>query len=253
MAGAPEVVAVIPARYASVRLPGKPLQDIGGKPMIRHVCERAGLARLVSRVVVATDHPAIEEAVRKFGCEVVMTPEELPSGTDRVACVAQSFDGDPLLVNVQGDEPMIRPETIDAAVRPLLEDTSIPVGTIASSALRAEDMTNPDVVKVVIRLDGDALYFSRSPVPHTRDGNSPAAAYRHIGLYVYRKSFLEKFMSWRPTPLEKAERLEQLRILEHGYAIRVSITASSTVAVDTPADLEVVRRLMARQSTGGTR
>jgi 3-deoxy-manno-octulosonate cytidylyltransferase (CMP-KDO synthetase) len=248
MAAEPEVIAVIPARFASVRLPGKPLLDIAGKPMIRHVCERAALSRLVTRVVVATDHPSIEEVVRKFGVEAVMTPPGLPSGTDRVAHAARSLQGDPILVNVQGDEPLISPETIDAAVRTLVGDRSVSVGTVASSALGPGEMQNPDIVKVVMDLNGNALYFSRAPVPYIRGEGSAAAVYRHIGLYAYRKSFLEEFTAWAPTPLEEAERLEQLRILEHGRSIRVTVTASAAVAVDTPADLELVRALMAKQT-----
>lgn len=241
------IIAVIPARYASSRLPAKPLLQIAGKPMIRHVWERVRRSRLVTRVVVATDHPDIMAAVGEFGGEAVMTPPELPSGTDRVAHAARTFPGNPILVNVQGDEPMILPETIDAAVKPLIEDPSIPVGTIASSPLRPEDMNNPDVVKVVLALNGDALYFSRAPVPHSRDGHLSAAAFRHIGLYVYRKEFLGRFVSWEPTPLEKSEKLEQLRILEHGYPIRVSVTQAGSVAVDTRDDLEAVRKLMAQE------
>ena len=251
MAAAPDIIAVIPARYESVRLPGKPLADIGGKPMIRHVFERAKEATLVSRVVVATDHEAIASAVREFGGEAAMTPSGLRSGTDRIAFFAKSLAGNPVLVNVQGDEPFVTGAMIDAAVRPLLDDPSVVAGTLAApmpggkSGARpgggSDELSDPSVVKVAVALNGDALYFSRSPIPYNREGG-PCTVYRHFGLYAYRKDFLSMVASWEPTPLETAEKLEQLRILEHGYRIRVTVGEYETVSVDTPEDLARARK-----------
>lgn len=243
MSGAsPAVIAVIPARHASTRLPGKPLADIGGKPMVRHVAERASEASLVGRVVVAADHPAVAAAASAAGVEAVMTPPELPSGTDRIAHVARTIPGEAVVVNVQGDEPFVSGAMIDAAVRPLLEDPAVEAATVAAPLPPGDPaMTDPSVVKVAIALDGNALYFSRSPIPFNRDGGA-VPAYRHFGIYAYRKRFLLEFASWAPTPLETAERLEQLRILEHGRAIRVTVGEFESVAVDTPEDLARARK-----------
>jgi 3-deoxy-manno-octulosonate cytidylyltransferase (CMP-KDO synthetase) len=242
----PDIIAVIPARYASVRLPGKAMADIGGKPMIRHVVERAAHSRLLTRVIVATDHEAIAAAAGDGGGEAMMTPAELPSGTDRVAFVADSLPGNPVLVNIQGDEPFISPGMIDDAVGIFLDGPPVSAATLASRVDNPSDFRNPDVVKVAIALNGDALYFSRSPIPFDRDGPG-AAWHRHIGIYVYRKDFLKIFSSWEPTPLERSEKLEQLRILEHGHRIRVSVGAYETLPVDTQADLEKARALYRTQ------
>jgi 3-deoxy-manno-octulosonate cytidylyltransferase (CMP-KDO synthetase) len=240
-AHAPGVIAVIPARHASVRLPGKPLADIGGKPMVLHVAVRALEASLVSRVVVVTDHEAIASAVRAAGVEAVMTPAELRSGTDRIAWFAKSLPGNPVVLNVQGDEPFAPPAMIDAAARPLIDDPSVVAGTVAAPVTDEADLRNPAVVKVALALNGDALYFSRSPIPFNRDGG-PCAVYRHFGVYAYRKDFLLQIASWEPTPLETAEKLEQLRILEHGMKIRVAVGDFESVSVDTPEDLARARK-----------
>lgn len=235
-------VAVIPARYASSRLPGKPLVDIAGKPMIEHVYRRAAMARLVDGVLVATDHPGIFEAVRAFGGEVVMTSPDHPSGTDRIAEAARGLDCE-IIVNVQGDEPLLDPNEIDAVVEPLRADPTLMMSTLATPLRDRADIENPNIVKVVISPRGRALYFSRCPIPYYRSGAGPH--YKHIGLYGYRKSFVMEYAALEPTPLEKAEALEQLRVLEHGHSIYVAISQHDAVSVDTPEDLERVRALMA--------
>jgi 3-deoxy-manno-octulosonate cytidylyltransferase (CMP-KDO synthetase) len=230
-------IAVIPARWASARFPGKPLADLWGKPLIQHAYERTRQARLIERVVVATDDERIAAAARSFGAEVEMTRSDHPSGTDRVAEVAARVEGE-LFVNVQGDEPLIDPAAVDAAVAPLSEDEAIPMGTLCCPVDRMEDLADPNVVKVVVDKDGFALYFSRLPIPFVRDQSADASRHRHIGLYVYRRDFLLKLGGLEPTPLERAERLEQLRALEHGYRIRVVAVPRASPGVDTPADLE---------------
>ena len=243
-----KVTVVIPARYASTRFPGKPLQDILGRPMIRHVYERAAQAACVDRVIVATDDRRIREAIEKFGGEVQMTRADHPTGTDRLAEVAGRIESE-LVVNVQGDEPLIDPRMIDLAVAPLLADADIPMGTLKSPIASSADFLNPNVVKVVTDLNGFALYFSRSPVPHDRDPAHPCALpdpppCKHIGLYVYRRDFLMLYPDLPPTPLENLEKLEQLRALEHGYRIRVVETDLVSQGVDTPADLARVAAIL---------
>jgi 3-deoxy-manno-octulosonate cytidylyltransferase (CMP-KDO synthetase) len=228
---------VIPARYASTRFPGKPLARLWGKPLIQHVYERAGRSRLCQRAIVATDDERIAAAARAFGAEVSMTRPDHPSGTDRSAEVAETLDSD-LIVNVQGDEPLVDPAAIDAAVAPLAADSEIPMGTLCAPLERIEDLANPNVVKVVLDQAGFALYFSRLPIPFVRDAGVRVERYRHIGLYVYRREFLLKLATLPPTPLEQAERLEQLRVLEHGHRLRVVVVGSASPGVDTPQDLE---------------
>jgi 3-deoxy-manno-octulosonate cytidylyltransferase (CMP-KDO synthetase) len=236
-----QVVAVIPARYASTRFPGKPLALIQGKPMIQWVYERTCQARLVDRVIVATDDQRIADAVAAFSGEYCMTSADHPTGTDRLAEVAGKLDAE-LIVNVQGDEPLIDPEMIDQAIRPLLEDATIEMGTLAARILHAEEYHNPNVVKVVCDRKGFALYFSRAPIPCERDRTAHVAAagltaWKHIGLYVYRRDFLLRFAGLPETGLERLEKLEQLRALEHGVPIRVVETAGTSIGVDTPEDL----------------
>ncbi len=245
------VTAIIPARYASTRFPGKPLADILGKPMIQWVYERTALCSAVHQVIVATDDERISRAVEAFGGQVQMTRSDHPTGTDRLAEIAGRIETD-LVVNVQGDEPLIDPRMIEQAVAPLLLDPDIPMGTLMAPIASAEDFFNPNVVKVVVDSRGFALYFSRAPIPCPRDlpvdaalsAHTPAA-YRHIGLYVYRRDFLLRFPHLPATPLEALEKLEQLRALEHGYRIRVAATTLTSHGVDTPADLERVRLLAA--------
>lgn len=250
---APRVVAVIPARYASSRLPGKPLAPIAGKPMIQHVVERASQARLVDDVIVATDDGRILEAVRAFGGRAVMTPVECPSGSDRIALVARDLPSTEIIVNIQGDEPVIPPAMIDEAIAPLLADPSIPVGTLVTRCRTAEEFHDPNVVKVTLDRNGRCLYFSRSPIPFGRDRTpedllAHVPVYRHIGLYVYRREFLLRYAAMAPTALEQAEKLEQLRILENGFLIHAACTEHTSIAVDTPADLRRVQDTLNRTS-----
>lgn len=238
------VVAIIPARYHATRLPGKPLALIAGRPMIEHVYRRALQARLVAAVLVATDDPRVADAVDAFGGTAVMTRADHPSGTDRLAEVAAHLECD-VVANVQGDEPLLDPASVDAAIAPCLNDPQVVISTLRTP-LPASDAGNPNVVKVVVDLKGDALYFSRSPVPYVRPGHPPAQAWRHLGLYVYRRETLLALAQFRPTPLEQAEGLEQLRALEHGLAIRTVETQTTAPSVDTPDDLALVRELLTK-------
>ena len=217
---------------------------IGDKPMVQHVYERACLVRGVDRALVATDDARIAAAVRGFGGEVVMTRASHPSGTDRIAEVAAGLTAE-VVVNVQGDLPFLDPDMVDAAIAPLQADEALPMATVKTAIRSAAEMENPNVVKVVTAQNGDALYFSRSPLPYWRDGAGDARGFRHIGLYVYRREFLLRFARLAPTPLERAEKLEQLRALEWGYRIRVAETDWHGVEVDTPEDLERARALAA--------
>ena len=237
-------VAIIPARYHSSRLPGKALADIGGRPMIEHVYRRAAAASLVDAVLVATDDDRIRAVVEGFGGTAWMTRPDHRTGTDRLAEVAASLPCE-LVVNVQGDEPLLAPEAIDEAVGPLLDDASLQMATLCRT-LEAHEFEDPNVVKVVRDREGFALYFSRAPIPHQRVAGATAPrGSKHVGLYVYRREFLIRLAALPPTPLETSESLEQLRALEHGYRIRVVESAHESVGVDTPADLERVRRLVA--------
>lgn len=235
-----EAVIIIPARYGSTRFPGKPLAELWGKPLIRHVWERARRAERCHRVIIATDDDRIAAAARGFGAEVAMTRGDHASGTDRAAEVAAGLSAE-LVVNVQGDEPLVEPAAIDAAVAPLADDPTISMGTLCSPVESVGDLANPNVVKVVVDGAGFALYFSRLPIPFVRDDRAEVRRYRHIGLYVYRREFLLELAGLPPTPLEQAEKLEQLRALEHGYRIRVVQVASASPGVDTPEDLERLR------------
>jgi 3-deoxy-manno-octulosonate cytidylyltransferase (CMP-KDO synthetase) len=251
------VVAIIPARYGSTRFPGKPLADIGGKPMIQHVYESASKAPELDRVVVATDDRRVEQAVRSFGGEVMMTSKHHASGTDRLAEVARKIRAD-WLVNVQGDLPFIHSDTIMRAIRPLRRDRTIPMGTVCTAIYEEEEWRNANIVKVLTDRAGFALYFSRSPIPYVRNsvvdryhkktrGDRRVWGYRHLGLYVYRRDFLLKFARLRPTALERIESLEQLRALENGYRIYVAEVDESGVEVDTPADLKKAERYLKAQ------
>ncbi len=236
-------IGVIPARYGSKRFEGKVLADLGGKPMIQHVYERARQASFLDRVLVATDDERIRDAVSSFGGDAVMTSPHHPSGTDRVGEAVKDIDVE-VVVNIQGDEPLIEPSAIDTVIVPLFDDRSIPMATLIRIISDTRDMENPNVVKVVMDRDGFALYFSRSTIPHSRDeGKYPVCG--HIGIYAYQKSFLLEFIKLEPTPLERIERLEQLRALENGYRIKV-ITVENYlgVGVDTPQDLRKVRRFL---------
>ncbi len=247
------IIAVIPARYGSTRFPGKSLALIRDKPMIQWVYERTKKSSLVTRVIVATDDDRISKAVKNFGGEALMTSHAHPTGTDRIAEVAQTLDCD-LIVNVQGDEPLIRPEMIDEAVAPLVNDASIPMGTLCRKIDDRNEAFDPNVVKVVLDGKGFALYFSRAPIPWDRDRwagkdslkELPLAGtmYKHIGLYVYRRDFLLNFARMPQTALEAVEKLEQLRALEAGYRIKAVITEHESFGVDIPGDLgKILNRL----------
>lgn len=257
----PRIIGMIPARLASTRLPGKVLLDIAGKPMVQHVYERACQAQHLSDVVVATDSPEVFEAVCGFGGMAVMTSADHASGTDRLAEVARQTECD-LVVNLQGDEPLLQPEIIDAAVEPFLAEEGLRLGTIATPIHTAEEHEQPSAVKVVVDQRGFALYFSRCPIPCFRldpgvqmDATAPRVhpvsglhPLKHIGLYVYTKETLLWMASLPRTPLEITESLEQLRALENGCPIRVVEVDYSPVGVDTPEDLGRVRELMAGQA-----
>ncbi len=239
------VAVVIPARYASTRLPAKPLHLISGKPLIQHVWERCIKARGIGKVIVATDDPRIAEAATAFGAEVAMTSKKHRSGTDRVAEVARSLRGFSHIINVQGDEPLIDPKLVSKLAATLTQDRTIEMITAASVFAPGEDVTNPNVVKVVLNRTGDALYFSRSAIPHLRENGSPQKFFRHQGLYGYSMKFLLQFVKWKPGVLEQAEMLEQLRALENGARIRVLVTRETAISVDTPADVAIVEKLLA--------
>jgi len=239
-----DIVAVIPARYASVRFPGKPLAMIMGKTMIERVYLRVSACPGVSRVFVATDDTRIMQAVESFGGDAIMTSSHHHSGTDRVAEAVDSLGGD-LILNVQGDEPLVEPEMMTLALEPLIEDTSIPMASLKTPLTDPEEWGNPNVVKVVTDTRGFALYFSRAPIPFRRDaGEEPVARFKHIGLYAYRRDTLIELAKLPPTPLELSEKLEQLRALENGYRIAVPTTDRSPIGVDTPADLAKVCKQM---------
>jgi 3-deoxy-manno-octulosonate cytidylyltransferase (CMP-KDO synthetase) len=240
------VIAVIPARYGSTRFPGKSLVSIKGKPMIQWVYERTRLSRLIDRVVVATDDERILGAVTAFGGEAVMTSAYHQTGTDRIAEVARELDCD-IVVNVQGDEPLIQPEMIDQAVRPLVDDASIPMGTVCRKIEHRDEAFDPNVVKVVFDQNSFALYFSRAPIPWDRDHWSgketfaemalAGTMYKHIGLYAYRREFLLAYAALPQTSHEASEKLEQLRALDHGHKIKVVVTPYESFGVDIPDDL----------------
>jgi len=249
-----KILGVIPARYASSRFPGKALARIGQKTMLQHVYERVSLARYLTNVIIATDDQRILEEARRFGGLARMTRPDHLSGTDRVAEVASS-DAAEWIVNVQGDEPFIDPGAIDAAILPLLDEPSIPMGTLKKRIEDPHEIEDPNVVKVVTDRFENAIYFSRSTIPYTRDkveerAKSRPAHFKHIGLYVYRRDFLLRYPELPVGPLEKAERLEQLRALENGHKIRVVETEYESVGVDTPADLERVTKLFETSLAG---
>ena len=234
-----KVVAVIPARWASVRFPGKPLALLAGKPVIVHVCEQAKKAKHVQRIIVATDDPRIADVVTAAGFEARLTRADHVNGTSRIAEVAASLSAD-IIVNVQGDEPRIEPELIDLAIEALIKaGPSVPVSTVASPFMPGEDVNDPNLVKVAVGAHGRALYFSRSRIPFHRVGATNAVEpLKHVGLYVYRREFLPIFLALAPTPLELTEQLEQLRVLENGHAIAVAIGNARFHGVDTPQQLE---------------
>lgn len=240
-----KVLCVIPARYASTRLPGKPLALIAGKPMIQHVYERAARAAIPSEVVVATDSELVAEAVRNFGGKVMMTSPEHPSGTDRLAEVALSYGDADVIVNVQGDEPMIPPEIIDRLAQAFEDNEDLNMATL-KTVMDEADYNNPNAVKVVTDQNGYALYFSRSLLPYPRNKTADFKVYKHVGIYAYRRSFLLSYAAYEPTPLEQIECLEQLRVLENGERIKVLECKFKGIGIDTPEDLAAINALFIR-------
>jgi 3-deoxy-manno-octulosonate cytidylyltransferase (CMP-KDO synthetase) len=237
-------IAVIPARYDASRLPGKALADIGGRPMIEHVYRRTASARSIQSVIVATDDERIFRVVHAFGGVARMTSPSHQSGTDRIAEIASGLDA-AVIVNVQGDEPLIEPEMIDEAVAPFSADSTLMMSTLRRRIEDEAERHNPNVTKVVVDRHDCALYFSRAPIPFVRSGSPAATAWRHIGLYAYRRECLLRLAALPPTAMEKSEALEQLRALEHGIRIKAIETKYDSLGVDTPEDLEHVRRLLA--------
>lgn len=236
-----KVLCVIPARYASTRLPGKPLADIHGKPMVQRVAERASLARRPAEVLVATDHEAVFAAVKSFGGNAMMTDKGHATGTDRLAEVARAYEGFDLIVNVQGDEPLIDPDIIDRLSDMFIGDENLQMATVMTP-LEGRERETPNNVKVVTDKNGYALYFSRSLIPFPR-AEKAAPVYKHIGIYAYRRDFLLAYAAMEPTPLEVSESLEQLRALENGYKIKVLLTQCQFVGVDTAQDLARVNEI----------
>jgi len=244
MSGA-RVVVVIPARFGSTRLPGKPLVPLAGKPMIQRVYERARMAEKVGRVIVATDDERIVKAVETFGGEARMTRADHRTGTERVAEVAAHVEGD-VFVNVQGDEPLLDPAAVDAAVSALLEEPAAAIATVATPVKTPGEIMDPNVVKTVLDFDGNALYFSRAPIPWVRDtaGKALVRHLKHLGLYVFQRDALLEYPTLPQGDLERIEQLEQLRWLENGWKIRVAEVEHDAVSVDVPEDVSRVEKLL---------
>lgn len=240
-----KVLGVIPARYGSTRLAAKALADINGKPMVQRVYEQASISLLIDDVVVATDDKRIYDIVRRFGGKAVLTSKKHKSGTDRIGEVAKKkeFRKYDIVVNIQGDEPFIDPKNIDRAISPMFEHKDVNVSTLAISVKDAKTINDPNIVKVIFDDNSDAIYFSRCPVPYKRDKSKNVKHYKHIGLYVYRREYLMKLIRMKQGKLEKAEKLEQLRILENSGKIRVVMTKKDSISVDTKEDLRRIRKL----------
>ncbi|WP_422931192.1 3-deoxy-manno-octulosonate cytidylyltransferase [Singulisphaera sp. PoT] len=249
-----EILAVIPARFGSTRLPGKPLLAETGRPLIQHVVEAARTSKRISRIIVATDDIRIGKAIEAFGGEYAMTRADHPSGTDRVAEVAAAYPDARIIVNLQGDEPEIQGEALDLVVSMLEDDPSASMSTLATPIRTESVYRDPACVKVVRATAGHALYFSRSPIPCHRDGlpavgSDEIVAYLHLGLYAYRRDFLLQYASMPQSPLEQREKLEQLRVLEAGHRIAVGIVDEPSIGIDTPEDYRAfVERMKARTS-----
>jgi 3-deoxy-manno-octulosonate cytidylyltransferase (CMP-KDO synthetase) len=240
-------IIVIPARYGSTRFPGKSLARIEGRPMIQWVWEAASRTRLSEQVIVATDDDRIADVAAKFGADVIMTKKSHRSGTDRMAEVADKIPAQ-LYVNVQGDEPLLMPGAVDDLIRGMAECPRVPIGTLAHRIDKEAEWLSPEVVKVVCNRHGEALYFSRSPLPFQRKFDKTARLLRHVGIYAYRAQGLATFVSLKPSALEVAESLEQLRALEHGMTIQVIETKYRCLGVDTPADLTSVEAALRKQN-----
>ena len=232
-------VGIIPARYASTRFPAKVLADLAGKPMVQHVWEKARRCGQLNDVLIACDHPEVLKTALGFGAKAVMTDPNHVSGSDRIAEAVDKLAVD-IVVNIQGDEPFIDPNTIDDLIVLLKNDASCPMGTVIKEITSEEEFTDPHVVKCVVDHQGYALYFSRAPIPYNRNAAAPVGLkrYKHVGLYAYRKDFLMQYKGWPKGTLEGIEQLEQLRVLERGYKIKTTVTAHESIAVDTPQDLK---------------
>jgi len=242
-----KTIGVIPARWKSVRFEGKILADLLGKPIIQHVWERAKEARCLDDLIIATDSDEVIKAVKSFGGKALYTSKDQPSGTDRIAEVVNPLDVD-IIINIQGDEPLIHHSMIDGLVDTLSEDKRVPMATVVKKITRRDEIANPGVVKVVIDKDGYALYFSRSPIPYFREtGEDKRLYYKHIGIYAYTKDFLFTYTNLPKSRLEEAEKLEQLRALENGYRIKTIETEFDTIGVDTLEDLKKVEKALASQ------
>lgn len=241
------IIGVIPARFGSSRLMGKPLANIGGKPMIQHTYESACKSKLLDKIVIAVDDEKVYQTAKEFCDSVKMTSKDISTGSDRIASVIKDMTSAKIIVNIQGDEPFIPGRMIDEAIEPLLFDESVEVSTLAKRITRVDELTSPTVPKVVFDYNNFALYFSRSPIPHVRDTKTNFERirnyeiYKHIGLYVYRRDALLRFTKLKPTDLEQIERLEQLRMLENGFKIKIVVTEHESISVDTDTDLRKVR------------
>ena len=239
-------ICVIPARYSSTRLPGKPLKEICGVPMICRVWQRASRAASVAEVIVATDDERIFDAVEKFSGKAIMTRADHKTGTDRLAEVAEKFPDVDVIINVQGDEPLIEPKLIDELVAEFAADDNLQMATVATELTDDAEFKNPNNVKVVLDRYNNAMYFSRATIPYPRN-EGKSKIFKHIGIYAYRRNFLLAYAKMEPTPLEQAESLEQLRALENGYKIRVIKSSCRFVGVDTEEDLELVNEIYRRE------
>ncbi|MCK5082547.1 MAG: 3-deoxy-manno-octulosonate cytidylyltransferase [Candidatus Omnitrophica bacterium] len=240
-----KIIGVIPARWASTRFEGKVLATINDKPMIQHVWERSNRSELLNDLIIACDDERVVVAAEQFGAKTVLTSKDHASGTDRIAEAIESMDGD-IIVNVQGDEPLIDPAVIDALVTALVDDPSCAMGTVIKVLTAKKELKDPNVVKVVIDGEGNALYFSRSPIPYNRDDEDEVIYYKHLGIYAYRRDFLLSYKSLPKSNLEKCEQLEQLRALEFGYKIKTVVTDIETIGVDTPEDLTHVEKVLSK-------
>lgn len=240
------IICIIPSRYESSRFPGKPLADLCGKPMIQHVYERVAQAKAVPYVAVATDDQRIYDAVKKFGGNAVMTSVTHRSGTDRISEAVKTLNlsADAIVVNIQGDQPIFEPVQVDEVIAPLIADPAVVMSTLIYKIVLDEEITHPHAVKVVFDSENNALYFSRATIPYVRDKKLKADYYKHHGIYAYRRDFLDTFTQLPEGKLEKLEALEQLRVLENGYKIKVVVTPHDSVEVDNQQELDRVRRIL---------
>lgn len=244
MGSAARIAGIIPARWASSRFPGKPLHLLAGKPLLQHVFEQARKCQALDALYVATDDERIREAALGFGAQVVMTAPDHPTGTDRIAEVAAQLPGLTHVLNLQGDEPLLDPDLVDTLARTLAAEPDLPMITAANPITDPAQIDDPNIVKVVLDTNGNALYFSRSPIPYRRTRPEGLVLYRHVGLYGYRCDFLENFVAWPPSLLEQAEQLEQLRALENGIRIRVLLTPHEAIGLDTPEQVPHLEALL---------